>query len=166
MGDQGRNLFNLLYCWHPFTSLHSPATWFFSEQWRGLCCSDSTSYITLQLATMAVNTPNVHIIAASIQGITFLVKFLHRTRDGTRHGKQPAQSPTSQGVIFSRLKKAQRCTSPARTKLPLCKVSQTPTGKGHSFFPCAFQIELQIHHIQRINFIGEEKNWMWNVNMS
>lgn len=44
---------------HSLTSLHSPATWLFSEQRRGLCCSDSTNYITLQLTSTAVNTPNV-----------------------------------------------------------------------------------------------------------
>lgn len=104
-GDQGRNLFNQLYYGHSLTSLHSPATWLLSEQWRGLRCSDSTSYKTLQQTTMAVNTSNVHIIEASIQGIIFLVKFLPRTRDGARHGGQPAQSPASQGVISQGWKK-------------------------------------------------------------
>lgn len=103
IGDQGRNLFNQLYYDHSLTSLHSPATWLFSEQWRGLCCSDSTSY--MEQTTTAINTSNVHIIDASIQGIIFLVKFLHRTRDGARQGEQPAQSPASQGVISHGWKK-------------------------------------------------------------
>lgn len=57
-----------------------------------------TSSVTLQQATMAANTPNVHIIDASIQSIIFLVKFFHRTSDEARHREQPARSPTSQGV--------------------------------------------------------------------
>lgn len=41
---------------------------------------------------MAINTPNVHIIDASIQGIIILVKFFHRTRDGARHGEQQVRA--------------------------------------------------------------------------